>query len=203
MKQNSEAQTLFTKGAMFTERNYNTPHWLQGCPTVAAINRRSGLIQPSVKDHAATSNHSRTLHSTWQMHYQNHFFRLNVQIHHLQSLIDHQLWFSKFDTRRAILRKQSCSQQGLEQSPHLKTGALRMCSKTGVSAPPCRSQDTMHKEGSITKQRHCGSFAQLSWCSIIPTLLEPAPYLLCCPAVAVHGLPFPFTIFLLLTGISL
>lgn len=50
MKQNSEAQTLFTKGKrMFTEINYDTLRWVQGRPTVAAINRGSGLIQASVK----------------------------------------------------------------------------------------------------------------------------------------------------------
>lgn len=134
------------------------------------------------------------------MHDQNHFFRLNVPIPHLQTLTDHQLWFRKFDTSRAILH--NLSQNGKEQIARVKTGALRMCSKTGISPPPCRSQDTVHKKGSITEQRHGIGFAQVSWCSIIPTLSEPAPCLPCCPTVAVHTLPFPFTVLLLLIEIG-
>lgn len=76
-----------------------------------------------------------------------------------------------------------------------------MCSKTGVSAPPCRSQDTVHKEGNITEQRHTSGFAVI----LVQHTTDPArtcPVSARCPTVATHALPFPFTVFLSLIEIS-
>lgn len=81
------------------------------------------------------------------MHDQNTFFRLNVQICHMQSLTDRQLWFIKFDTSRAILHKLShAGSMDLELCP-LKNRSTKNALQDAFQLHPAGVRTLCIKEG--------------------------------------------------------
>lgn len=101
-------------------------------------------------------------------------FRLNVQICHLQSLTDHRLWFSKFDS--------SCKSSAMQPAwtrtvRPPKNRSTKECAPRQVfQLHPAGVRTPCTKEGAPQTKDTVVGFAQLSRHSIILTLPpEPAP----------------------------